>query len=542
MKKSIVPAGTVGLIRRDILKQFQILIFCLAFALFTGQAAWSAVFRPEFQSHLDAMNQDDEVQVIVTLIDQVNPKIYRKLSKKLRQKRLITDLRAKAVKSQKPLNKIISLFQGKKIRSLWMVNSIALTAKPRLINKLASHPAVSSVRLDAVITLFPQPMNSDALPEWNIDALGAPELWNLGYTGQGVVVANMDTGVDVDHPDLLNRWRGGSNSWYDPNNEHIFPHDSDGHGTQVMSLMVGGDAGGSSIGIAPGAQWIGVKIFNDLGDASLSTIHLGYQWLLDPDGDPLTDDSPDIVNNSWGFRERINECYQEFLPDIQILKAAEIAVVFSAGNKGPQPSTSVSPANYVESFAVGATDSTDTIAHLSSRGPSPCDVDGVFPDVAAPGVNIRAADLTSIYGIPVENPYTSVNGTSFAAPQVSGAMALLLSAAPALTVSDLEIVLRQSAWDQGMGGPDNDYGSGFVSLPGALSLIPGINLCRPDLDEDGDVDGNDIFLFAADIGRLNCTEATPCPGDFNNDGAVDSSDLLYFVDDMGRSDCFFSNN
>ncbi|MCB2183356.1 MAG: S8 family serine peptidase [Desulfobulbaceae bacterium] len=522
------------------LKQVKIFIICLFLALFAGQAALSAQIRPELQSRLDVMSQSDEIPVIVTLRDQVNPQAYRKLSKRLRQKKLITDLREKANRSQKPLKNLISLFQGRKFRSLWLVNSIAFTAKPRLIKRLANHPAVASVKLDAVVTLSPQTMNSSSLPEWNIDAIGVPDLWNLGYTGQGVVVANMDTGVDFDHPDLMNSWRGGSNSWYDPNNEYALPHDSDGHGTQVMGLMVGGDAGGSAIGVAPGAQWIGVKIFNDQGEASLSAIHLGYQWLLDPDGDPLTDDSPDIVNNSWGFPEQLNQCYQEFLTDIQMLKAAEIAVVFSAGNKGPLPYTSVSPANYSESFAVGATDFTDTLSDFSSRGPSPCDPDGVFPDVVAPGVSIKTADLTTIYGIPNVNPYTSVTGTSFAAPQVAGAMALLLSAAPTLTVTDLENIVRQSAWDQGLTGPDNDYGSGFVSLPGALALIPGINLCISDLDVDGDVDGSDVFVFAAETGRFDCSETTPCLADLTNDGAVDSSDLSLLLDDMGRSDCFTS--
>ena len=79
--------------------------------------------------------------------------------------------------------------------------------------------------------------------------MNAPALWDRGFRGQGVVVANMDTGVDATHPDLAAKWRGGTNSWYDPNGQHpTTPTDVSGHGTQTMGVMVGGNAGGSSVG------------------------------------------------------------------------------------------------------------------------------------------------------------------------------------------------------------------------------------------------------------------------------------------------------
>ena len=199
----------------------------------------------------------------------------------------------------------------------------------------------------------------------------------------------MDTGVDINHSDLLSRWRGGVNSWYDPNGEHNTPSDLNGHGTQSMGIMVGGSAGGSAIGVAPDATWIAAKIFNDAGEASLSSIHQGFQWLLDPDSDPLTDDAPDVVNNSWTL-QNVNGCDNEFAADISALRASSIMVIFSAGNYGPSPMTSVSPANNAEGFAVGAVDSTMTIANFSSRGPS-CD-GSLYPEVVAPGVNIKTSD------------------------------------------------------------------------------------------------------------------------------------------------------
>ena len=107
-----------------------------------------------------------------------------------------------------------------------------------------------------------------------------------GVRGQGVVIASMDTGVDATHPDLSATWRGGGNSWFDPNGQHATPTDVSGHGTQTMGVMVGRSVGGSAIGMAPDARWIAVKIFNDRGVTTTTMIHRGFQWLLDPDGEP----------------------------------------------------------------------------------------------------------------------------------------------------------------------------------------------------------------------------------------------------------------
>ena len=177
----------------------------------------------------------------------------------------------------------------------------------------------------------------------------------------------------------------------DPTGEHALPFDALGHGTQTMGLMVGGDAGGTAIGVAPDATWIAAKIFDDAGEATLSGIHLAFQWLLDPDGDPDTDDAPDVVNNSWNLTGTVNQCVSEFAADIDLLKAAGIAIAFSASNLGPASPSSVSPANG-SGFAVGAVNGSLGIASFSSRGPSACD-GGAYPQVVAPGVSVRQATL-----------------------------------------------------------------------------------------------------------------------------------------------------
>ncbi|RMG00460.1 MAG: choice-of-anchor D domain-containing protein [Nitrospirae bacterium] len=226
----------------------------------------------------------------------------------------------------------------------------------------------------------------------------------------------------------------------------------------TMGIMVGGDLGGSAIGVAPGAKWVAAKIFNDAGESWDSIIHEAFQCILDPDGDPLTDDTPDVVNNSWGI-DIPGVCFTEFQPDIDMLKTAGIAVVFSAGNSGPSGNTDLSPGNNTNGYAVGAVDPSMTIANFSSRGPSACD-GSIFPEVVAPGVNIRSAYLTT--GGLFSDSYAFGSGTSFAAPHVAGAMALLVDAFPGISPSELERVLEGTALDIGDVCPDNAYGYGLI--------------------------------------------------------------------------------
>ena len=461
-------------------KYWMILLCCLL-VVCARSSALAGKIHPKLESSLLVSNPEDEVSVIVTLTEQQDISKFKGKDRKILRSWMKRSMQEKADRSQKTLKKFLKQKNAHAVTPFWIFNGIAATLRADEIDELASQPGVESVQLDTLVSQ-PQPVIANAAPpEWNLGVINATVLWDLGYIGTGVVIAGMDTGVDASHPDLISSWRGGSNSWYDPNGEHATPYDSNGHGTQTMGVMVGGDAGGTAIGVAPGAQWIAVKLFNDQGMASYTVIHLGFQWLLDPDGDPNTDDLPDIVNSSWGFSELVGQCFTEFQTDIQVLKAAGVAVVFSSGNEGPNAYTSISPANYPESFAVGSIDDTLTIADSSSRGPSACN-SSIYPEIVSPGVNIKTADLT--FGGIFPDSYAYVSGTSIAAPHVSGTMALLLNAYPQLTVAELEESLAQSAEDLGGLGWDNDYGNGLVDVGAAYNLVQsGMSTC---LDVDGD--------------------------------------------------------
>lgn len=446
---------------------------------------------------LQRLQGEGPVPVIIHFSDRLDLQDFRSRGADKGRGDLIRALRAKAQSTQAPALALLAERGVGRSLQLWSINALAVRAAPALISELAALPGVARIEPDASVQA-PEPMSATtAVAEWNLDAIGAPQFWGQGFTGLGSVIASMDTGVDVQHPDLAPRWRGGNNSWFDPHGEHATPYDKSGHGTQVMGLALGGEAGGTAIGVAPGAQWIAVKIFDDAGLASLSAIHQGFQWLLDPDQDPASDDMPDVVNNSWGFANLLDQCYTEFEADIAVLKSAGINVVFSGGNLGPSLYSSVPPANNPGSVAVGSVDSALNVAGNSSRGPSAC-AGALYPQLVAPGVNVRSSDLT--FGGVFPDSYAAVSGSSAAAPHVAGALALLREAYPALAVTDLEQALEQTATDLGQSGADNENGHGLIDIVAAAEWLANLSPPPPPptcTDSDGDG-----FFAEAECGTL----------------------------------------
>jgi serine protease AprX len=522
------------------------LIAAIALIAGAASAAWGGRIDPGLQGALAAAGAGDEFAVIVKLAGKADLAALKasftgKEEKTVRHSRVLRTLRDKAGASQAAIKEELAAMcrQGRitKVKNLWIINGLALTADARTIRELGARDDVEEVVPDRVIAFPRSSAASAAGSAWNLDMVGAPVLWQLGYTGQGVVVANLDSGVDVNHPALAAKWRGGANSWFDAVSATptTRPFDDNGHGTNTMGVMVAGDATDNPVGVAPGATWIAAKIFDYQGNGAHSGIHDAFQWLLDPGSDGNPAEAPSVVNCSWSI-DTAGKYNGEFAPDIQALTAAGIAVVFAAGNSGPQNNTSESPANNPGAFSVGATDDNDLVTTLSSKGPSAYD-GSIFPAVTAPGSAIRTTDLTGLNNL---NTYTYANGTSLAAPHVAGAFALLLGMNPKLTAAEVETAVKAAALDLGPTGPDNAYGSGRLDI---IRAAENLNLLPPhvpsgDADGDGSVTTADALLvlraaiglaplsatllYNGDVGPL--VGGVPAP-----DGKIDIGDSLLIL-------------
>ncbi len=282
-------------------------------------------------------------------------------SDRLAQRRqVIALLQAEAQLRSGPLQARIAAAQGeglaRRVRAFWASPVIALEGRPELIAELSRRSDVVQVRLDQQFALedpgfqeVPPPQPATDLP-WNLAMLDVAQAnYGLGLDGHGVVVANLDTGVDWQHPALLTHYRGyrehglavHQGNWHVSTDEpYTYPGDGNGHGTHTMGTMVGDDGQGHRVGVAPGARWIAVKAFNNAGYAYESWLHDAFQWILAPEGDPSL--APDVVNNSWSSDVSSDT---RFLPDVEALIAAGILPIFAAGNEGPRPGSVGSPAS-----------------------------------------------------------------------------------------------------------------------------------------------------------------------------------------------------
>ncbi len=339
------------------------------------------------------------------------------------------------------------------------------------------------VQLPVVETPSPEAINGT---ESGLRAVGAPFMWNLGYTGRGRKALVYDTGFWDDHPAVKSRFLARyfpyQRSWR--SFDLKFPGDKqNSHGTHVSGTIAGLDpANRDTIGMAMNAYLMHTDpIVSDLADVkNWPLIMQGYEWAINPDRDTATiNDIPDAINNSWGRSGLADStfCGLTLLTQtFRFVEAAGIANIYSAGNNGPGPSTVGAPQEIALDktlpFTVGALDGNTTgypIASFSSRGPTGCPISPndssilIRPEVTAPGFSVRSSIGHA--------QYSNYNGTSMASPHVTGAVLLLKEAFPMCTGKQILEALYYSAADLGAPGEDNVFGNGIINLPNAYQYL-----------------------------------------------------------------------
>jgi subtilisin family serine protease len=509
------------------MKKTILLVFLLhvVAATATGQSAgWRTKVSPEMLATLDNGQKAD---ILIVFHEQADIGGAKNLKTKTEKARFVYNrLIETASRSQANAVRILRE-QNAFVNGLYLVNAIAVgKCDLTLAKQLAELQEVKWIGADPSVQ-FPGPVESAAADpaanrgtvEWGVEKIGAPAVWALGFTGQGITVGGADTGYDWWHPAIQPHYRGWTGdlattnhnyNWHDAIHDYsplnldslgnpyspnpcgfdgTQPCDDGSHGTHTMGTMTGDDGLGNQIGVAPGAKWVGCRNM-ERGWGQPSTYLECFQWFLAPtdlngqNADP--DKAPHVINNSW-YCADIEGCTDLTISDllrvaIVNLKASGVFVVVSNGNEGwlGCGSTLGPPAYFEESFSVGATRQDDTIASFSSLGPVMIDSSfRIKPNAVAPGQNIRSS-------IPGGN-YANFSGTSMAGPHMAGLVALVLSARPDL-IGQVELIedivegtglpefAETDCFDNGgLAYPNNTYGYGRADALAAVNAALAYN-------------------------------------------------------------------
>jgi thermitase len=271
--------------------------------------------------------------------------------------------------------------------------------------------------------------------QWNLPVIGTEQGWNVTRGNEEVQIAIVDTGVDLDHPDLRNRLVKG----YNVIDEKSEPDDDNGHGTHVAGIIA--SETNNNEGVA-GMTWFSkimpVKAMGAKGYGTTFDIAKGIVWAVDQ--------GADVINLSLGnyqpskvLEEAVRYAYEN-----------NVVMVSAAGNDASNQPTY--PSAYPEVLSVAAVDYNGNRASFSNYGD--------YIDIAAPGVYIPSTYYNK--------QYAALSGTSMAAPHVAGLAALIKSANPDIKNTQVINIIKKSAIDLGEKGKDIDYGDGLIDVNSAL--------------------------------------------------------------------------
>lgn len=355
------------------------------------------------------------------------------------------------------INKAINSCGCKLSKQFNSLNLATATVNVNAIKKLIECGQILKICYDREV---------EALLDIATPTVKAERMWDQRFTGRGINVAVLDTGIHP-HPDLINP-TNRIISFVDLVNDKRNPYDDNGHGTHVAGCIAanGYQSKGKYRGPAFEARLMGVKVLNKTGGGSLSTVIEGVNWCIN------SKEKIHAMCLSLGATAELTSAEDPMCIAVRKAWEAGIVVCAAAGNDGPREKTVGSPGIEPSIITVGAMDdrgtldrSDDVLAPFSSRGPT---IDNqIKPDIVAPGTNIISLQSPNAYlnkmllkNNATENGYTSMSGTSMATPIVVGLVAQLLEKYPQMTPDQVKRKLMDSAEDIGLSSWQQ--GAGYV--------------------------------------------------------------------------------
>ena len=469
------------------------------------------VIDPELRSAMDQRGDNDPIEIVVLMKAQYDrQKLCRQAeffpTKVERRDYVVNELKAFSEASQNDLKHMLVEMEQQgmvtSVHSLWSANALYFSATKQTILDLSERSDIECIGLNQqrpCIPLIGSATEASALREItpNITQVNADQVWALGYTGQGVVVGVVDSGVNYNHQDLADHlWDGGEafpHHGYDIVNDDDDPMDDKGHGTHVAGIVCGDGTSGTQTGVAPDATLMCVKTTAADGFGGAVNIAGGMEWAMEH--------GCDLINLSQGMAGAGITDKEIFRRTCEAILDAGIVALVCAGNEGYSilqmaypipnnvrvpgscpppyldPDQMVNPGGLSCVVAVGAVDYNDAAAEFTSQGPVTWQdtefgdyaydpgIGLIRPDVCAPGVNIKSLDYQNTSG------YTYYDGTSQASPCVAGIVALMLSKNPELTPAQICQILEETSVRL-TPTKSNVTGVGRVDALAAVNAVP----------------------------------------------------------------------
>ena len=465
------------------------------------------VIEPELQEVLNQKG-DDMISVNIILKSEININNLRSNAKdiedvKAHRQAIVSELKSFSEQSQKDILSILKAGEAsgdiKDIKTHWLSNMISCTASKDYIYSLSGHSDIKILGYNKTEFLLWEENAKAAEPQRgmtpNIKHVNADKAWNLGLTGEGVLVGVIDTGVNF-HKDLeKNLWDGGEeypNHGYNTFEDSHDVTDGFNHGTHCAGIICGDGTSGTQTGIAPDATVMCIKVMDDAGGGNANSVCSGIEFAIEHGADVLNM-SLGFPNASMATREALRQTYEKALE-------ANVAIVTAVGNDGMlnltfpvpnsvrvpggcpppwlHPDQQANPGGLSACIAVSAVDYYNKVADFSSRGPFTWQTSSyedypylpgreiglIRPDVCAPGVGITSCSNKNSSG------YINMDGTSQAAPCVTGVICLMLQKKSYLTPAQICEALETTATKLSE-TKSNETGSGCVNALLALEEI-----------------------------------------------------------------------
>lgn len=496
----------------------------------------SAVERitPQLQEYLEKSDLNELIRINIVMKDRFDPQEkfsdLERLERTERREFAVSQLKDFTESSQRDILNFLNSYQVtskvENIKSLWINNTINCYAQTDIIELLAERTDILSVDLDEMRQLIsPQPGTSSSRTDreitWNVTKVQADDVWDLGYTGAGVTVAVLDTGVNYNHVDLNDHlWENPDYPChgYDFINNDMDPMDDHGHGTHCAGTVAGDGTAGSQTGMAPDATIMCLKILDNTGNGNESASWAAVQFAVEQ--------GADVMSMSFGWQHNWGVNREGWRDAMNSALYAGVVASVAAGNEGNQlwyypipdnvrtpgdcPPPWLHPDQTLEGgvssvICVGATDSNDNIANFSSRGPvtwqdvtNYCDypynpgIGLIRPDISAPGVNIKSLSYSSNSGY-----LDGWDGTSMATPCVAGVIALMISKDFTLTPQLINQIVELNC-DLPQNPKNNIFGSGRIN---ALASVNAVTM--PDTPPNPVISPNPV-----DGSEFNCLNQT----------------------------------